>query len=89
MTEESASEIRVACYAGYRGEETPQRFYLGDRRVEVIEVLDRWLDPDHRYFKLKGDDDGIYILRHSIDEDSWELTMFDSGTGTEPRLSSV
>ena len=81
--------IRVECYAGYRGEETPVRFFLGERRIEVTEVLDRWLDPSHRYFKLRGADLGIYILRHATREDVWEMTSFDSGTRFETRLSST
>jgi hypothetical protein len=82
-------DIKVECYAGYRGEETPKRFYLGKRCVEVMEVLDRWLAPAHRYFKLRGNDRGIYILRHSTEEDSWEMTQFDNGTRDESRLSST
>jgi hypothetical protein len=78
MSERDLS-IRVECYAGYRGEETPRRFYLGPRRVEVVEVLDRWLAPDHRYFKLKGDDGAIYIVRHDVSSGRWELTMFSAG----------
>ncbi len=67
--------IRVDCYAGYRGEETPRTFFLKDRRVEVVDVLDRWLAPDHRYFKLRGDDGGLYILRHDVESGEWELTL--------------
>jgi hypothetical protein len=70
--------IAVECYAGHRGEETPRVLILGERRVAIVEVLDRWLAPDHRYFKLRGDDGDIYIVRHS--ERGWELTMFRSGT---------
>jgi hypothetical protein len=69
-------DVQVECYAGYRGEETPRRFNIGDRRVEVVEVIDRWLGPDHRYFKLKGDDGGQYILRHDEPSDRWELIQF-------------
>jgi hypothetical protein len=70
-------EIRVECYAGHRGEETPRRFEIGGlRRVEIHEVLDRWLAPEHRYFKVKGDDDATYILRHDARQDRWELTMY-------------
>jgi len=72
--------IRVECYAGYRGEETPVRFYLGERKVEVIEVLDRWLSPAHRYFKVKGDDGGLYIIRYDVPSDQWELTTFSAGS---------
>lgn len=71
--------IRVECYAGHRGEETPRALLLDGRRVEVVEVLDRWLALDHRYFKLKGDDGDIYIVRHSSVSDDWELTMFARG----------
>ena len=68
--------VRVECYAGHRGEETPRAFVIDDRRIEVVEVLDRWLAPDHRYFKLKGDDGDVYIVRHDPTSLSWELTMF-------------
>lgn len=71
-------EIRVSCYAGYRGEETPTRFWLGDRTVEVLSVEDRWLAPEHRYFKVKGDDGACYILRHDNQTWRWELVFFQS-----------
>ncbi len=70
--------LRVECYAGYKGEETPRRFHIGERRVEVAEVIDRWLAPDHSYFKVLGDDGAVYILRHGEDEEGeWELTVYD------------
>ena len=42
-------EVRVECYAGHRGEETPRALAFDGRRVEVAEVLDSWLSPDQRY----------------------------------------
>ena len=84
--------LKVECYAGYKGEETPRRFFLGDRKVEVAEVVDRWLAPDHSYFKVLGDDGVIYILRHEEgggeggggeeEDGAWELQMYDQ---TPPR----
>jgi hypothetical protein len=74
-------EVRVECYAGHRGEETPRRFHLGPRPREVTEVLDRWLAPEYRYFKVRADDGGLYILRHDTVRDRWELTMFARGAG--------
>jgi hypothetical protein len=47
-------DIRVDCYAGYRGEETPRRPTMGVRHISVVEIQDRWLAPDHRYFKIIG-----------------------------------
>jgi hypothetical protein len=66
--------VSVECHAGYRGEETPRRFSLGARCIEVLDVLDRWLDPEHRYFKLRGDDGALYILRHDAETGVWEMT---------------
>ena len=71
----ASSRVQVECYAGYRGEETPRRFYVHERRVDVLNVVDRWLSPDHRYFKLQAVD-GTYILRHDTDEDKWGLTLY-------------
>lgn len=71
------SFLRVDCYAGHRGDSEPRR--LGQREVAVTEIIDRWLDPSHRYFKLRGDDGGIYQLRHDSLEDFWHLTLYDSG----------
>jgi hypothetical protein len=69
-------KVSVECYAGYRGEETPRRFWLGTRQIEVVEVLDRWLSPDHRYFKVRGNDTAVYILRHDADSGIWQMTFF-------------
>lgn len=69
-------EIRVECYAGYRGEEEPRRFWLGEHGIAVTEIIDRWLAPDCRYFKVRADDGGNYILRHDPVTDRWELTLF-------------
>lgn len=74
---ETALQIRVACYAGYRGEEEPRRIWFDDRKVEVAEIVDRWLAPDHRYFKILGDDGCTYIIRHDPSGERWELTLFD------------
>lgn len=73
---ESPFTIKVECHAGYRGEERPQRFTLNNRPVEVEEILDSWHGPDYRYFKIRGDDNCQYIIRHDERADRWELTMF-------------
>ena len=68
--------IRVECYAGHRGEEEPRAFWLGERRIEVVELLDRWLSPEHRYFKVKGEDGDTYILRYDETRDQWTLGAY-------------
>jgi hypothetical protein len=76
MREQRLLAIRVECYAGHRGEQTPRTLILGDRRIAVAEVLDAWLAPEYRYFKLRSADGDTYLVRHDARSDIWELTMF-------------
>ena len=76
MPEQRLLSVDVECYAGHRGEQTPRALILGDRRIVVAEVVDAWLAPDYRYFKLKGADANTYLVRHDERSDIWELTMF-------------
>ena len=73
---EPIMQIKVECYAGYRGEETPRLIWFQSRKIKVKKTLDRWLDPNHRYFKILGDDDSIYIIRHDMNTSLWGLTFY-------------
>jgi hypothetical protein len=73
----------VDCYAGSRGEETPRRFSLRARQIEVVDVVDRWLTPDHRYFRVQDAQGDRYVLRHDVDSDRWELTSVRRGPNEE------
>ena len=73
--------VHVDCYAGHRGEQTPRAFAIGDRRIDVADVVDAWLAPEHRYFKLTDMQGDTYIVRHDVAGDRWELTMFRSASG--------
>jgi hypothetical protein len=68
--------VEIECYAGHRGEQTPRTLILGDRRVAVAEVVDAWLAPEYRYFKLRGADGNTYLVRHDERSNTWELTLF-------------
>jgi hypothetical protein len=76
IPEERLLSVGVECYAGHRGEQTPRELILGDHRISVAEVLDAWLAPDYRYFKLKGADGDTYLVRHDERSNTQELTMF-------------
>jgi hypothetical protein len=69
-------KLTVTCYAGARANERPVRFFLGEKRHEVTEVIDRWHGPDYLYFKVRADDGNIYILRCDEINDEWELELF-------------
>ncbi len=71
--------LKVECYAGYRADERPLRFTLGavtNRTYEVKEVIDQWYGLGYRCFKVRADDNNLYILRHDEAEDVWTLDSF-------------
>jgi hypothetical protein len=68
--------IEVECYSGYKADERPTRFRLGERWFAVEEVLDRWYDPHAIYFRVRADDIGIYILKHDEAADAWTLESY-------------
>jgi hypothetical protein len=50
--------------------------WLAEQAIEIETILDRWLAPDHRYFKVQDARGERYILRHDVTADRWELTWF-------------
>jgi len=69
--------LKVECYSGYTADEHPVAFRLGDRRVAVAEVVDRWYGEGHAYFKLIGQDGMQYLIRQDRQSDTWELILFE------------
>ena len=68
--------IEVDSAPGTAGAHEPLGFRLGARRIGVVEIVDRWLAPAHSYFKVRTDDGALYILRHDLPGDCWEITLF-------------
>ncbi len=73
-------EIKVECYAGYQGEETPRAFIHQGKRYEIRKVLDRWYqggpDPQdlrHNYFKIETAAGEIFLIRHTPRFQAWTL----------------
>lgn len=81
--------ILVECNAGTPGEEIPQRFFMGDKAIEIEEVLDRWPALEYSYFKVRTDENDVYILCHDKLRHRWELTLFRSGKYGGKPLPSV
>lgn len=74
--------LKVECYAGYRADERPLRFTIAPptgRTFEVKEILDQWYGVGYRCFRVRADDDNLYILRHDEEQDLWMLESFRRG----------
>jgi hypothetical protein len=69
-------QIEVDSDADDTGIKKPKRIRLNGRIVEIVEAIDRWPGHDYSYFKVRGDDGSVYILRLNEACNSWELTMF-------------
>jgi len=71
-------KVQVECYAGRKAEERPVRLRLEGHSYVVEDVLDQWYGPEHVFFKVRADDDGVYILRHqtSVPDGEWDLVSF-------------
>ena len=67
--------IRVECGAE-KAADGPLRFVLGDFTIEVDDLLDRWYGDDADYFRVRGGDGHLYVLKHFRNADAWELTSF-------------
>lgn len=71
--------LKVECYSGYKAEERPLRFTARRPSAptrEVIEVLDQWYGVGYQCFKVRADDNHLYVLKHSERDDAWTLESF-------------
>jgi hypothetical protein len=73
--------VHVESYPDRHAADAPKRFWLHGRDIEVIDNIDQWHGPDYRYFKLKGEDGNLYILRLDEARAEWELIMFQRPMG--------
>lgn len=66
---------QVETYSGYRLHERPRRFTWGTHWLEVRQVLKRWSEPQHLYFKVAAADGGAYLLRYCQPKEIWEVRL--------------
>ncbi len=78
--------VKVQAYSGHTANERPLRFTLGERTIEVQDILDRWYGENERYFRVSADDGDVYVLKYSNRDDYWELVSFtrQGSQGTDP-----
>ena len=63
--------IKVTAYSGYKGNERPISFELGDQVHEVRDIISRWREPGKDFFKLITDDNNVYTLSWDRKSDMW------------------
>lgn len=68
--------VCVECYAGYKGDERPQRLQFGEQWLDIEEMEDRWYSPGATYFRVRVKGGDRYVLRHDDAQDVWSLAGF-------------
>ncbi len=73
--------VRVIAYSGYRGEETPKKFILHGKQMEVVEILSRWIEEGSvnratkRFFRVKGSEGSIHRIYYDDGKLEWFLKI--------------
>ncbi len=69
--------MTVQCYAGYKGEQGPQRFLVEERWLEVEEILKEWREPATEFFRVRASDGLVYVLRRGAGASSsnWSIEI--------------
>ena len=68
---ENKIPIKVNAYSGYKANERPLSFSIGDLKIRVIKIIDRWSDPGRDCFTVQGDDGKKHTLFWERETDLW------------------
>jgi hypothetical protein len=72
-------KVGVTAYAGYRSGERPRSFVLEGKKINVVEIISRWVEEaaedrrQKRFFRVKGDDGFTHVLSHIEQTGEWFL----------------
>jgi hypothetical protein len=76
-------KIKVIAYSGYRGEETPKTIFLHGTRIEIIEILNQWIEEGlddkatKRFYQIKGNDGLVRRIYYDEKTMEWFRTVKD------------
>ena len=75
--EQHAVQVQAETYVDQDGVEKLRRVRFDSRQIDITENIDQWHGVDYRYFKVRGGDGNLYILRHNEIRADWELKMYE------------
>ena len=85
----SPVKIEVVAYSGYKANERPLSFVLEQKKLAVVDVLDRWYGVEHDYFKVLADDGKVYLIRWHRLPDLWFVVkIMGGGPNSSPGVYS-
>ena len=72
-----SERIDVITYAGRKGDELPRTFILRGLRIDVVEIIERWIEEGSkdrarkRFFRVKGSDKNTHRIFYDEDNLEW------------------
>lgn len=73
-------EIEVIAYSGYKAEESPRFFFLDQEKLEVLRIVDMWIEEGiddrkrKRFFRVRASDGYTHTLYYDEGRGSWFLS---------------
>jgi hypothetical protein len=67
------TSVEVICYSGYAADEEPRAVIVAGRRVEVLAIERRWLEPETRFFVVRNEDGTRCLLRQDVTTGTWTM----------------
>ncbi len=65
--------IKVTTYSGYKANERPSSFTIGDQRLEVRDIISMWVEPEKDFFRVIAEDQKVYTISRHRKSDLWSI----------------
>ncbi len=63
----------VECHSGFAYADRPTALHWLGERLEIAAILQSWLTPSGRCFRVRTIDDRIFDLTYNQDSDQWQV----------------
>lgn len=73
-------QIEVIAYAGREGDERPEAFIFRGRSIDIVEIVDRWIEEGFRdrvrkqCFRVKGSDGNEHVVYYDVTSREWHYS---------------
>ncbi len=66
----------VECLSGHTYAERPIALWWEGERLNIVEIVARWRIPGGRRFRVQAENDQIFELCYSEQQDEWQVSLF-------------
>lgn len=70
---DAVEPARVECHSGGAYADRPTALHWEGRRLEIVEIMLRWRTPQGPAFRVRVQDDQIFVLAYDEASDGWQI----------------